>query len=318
MRVLDLFCGGGGLSCGFALAGHTVVGIDNDAKVIEHARRNLPPPHEWRCADVSGSMTLPDGPFDAIVGGPPCQPYSRASRRRAFEADSRNGVTCFLDVVGRVLPRAVLMEQSPEVLKRNEYWSACLARLEAMGYRATYAVIRMDEWGVPQKRRRLILLAIRGDGLLPSLTSPKTRCIVGDVLPEPPCTPPFLPAHVLARIDRYEHNSWAKKARVLDRRLPARTLTVQNLDHATNDCMRFAFRDGHVLDTLPLTDGNASVDQRLVTIREAAKLHTFPSTWSWDTDAGGPRGVDARVIGNSVPPECARRLALRLFQQEAA
>ena len=95
MRVLDLFCGGGGLACGFAMEGHTVVGIDKDAQVLECAQRNLPSPHEWICGEVSGNMELPNGPFDAVIGGPPCQPYSRASRHRTFEADSRNGVTDF-------------------------------------------------------------------------------------------------------------------------------------------------------------------------------------------------------------------------------
>lgn len=322
LKVLDLYCGGGGLALGFVRCGCTVVGVDRDPAVLAHARRNMPEPHEWIHADIGPTTPLPTD-VDVIVGGPPCQPYSQASRKRLFEEDPRNGVDVFLDAVSRLTPRAFLMEQSPELPKRAEYFAACLARVAAMGYECTHGVVRMELWGVPQKRRRLVLVGLRRDLCFPGwgdrmLVPPNARPLtVGDVLPDPPCTPPLLEERVLDRIDRLERNTGCRHARVLDRRRPSRTLTVQNVDHATNDCLRFAFdpKTHLPLDALPLAPpgGNRAAAQRLLTIREAAALHTFPPTWSWDADRGGRRYVDARVIGNSVPPAFSHELAARLL-----
>lgn len=322
MRVLDLFCGGGGLASGFAKEGCDVVGVDHDERVLEHARRNLPA-HTFLQADLlqDPDFAPPPGDYDVLCAGPPCQPFSRASSRRCFEHDPRNGIDAFLTQVGRLRPRAVVLEQSPEVVKRTAYWDGVLARFRDMQYQITYAVVRMEYWGVPQARRRIILVALR-DGAPPATLlhpPPYDRAaLVGDVLPAPapPMPAQVLPTSTLTRIDRFETRQ--RHARVLDRRKPSRTLTVRNIGHATNDSMRVAFEEGSVLDEILLdgtATGNQAHTQRFVTIREAAAIHTFPEDWRWDADGGVgvSRARDAKVIGNSVPPAFARALAQRVL-----
>jgi DNA (cytosine-5)-methyltransferase 1 len=340
MRVLDLFCGGGGLACGFAQSGFTVTGVDHDARVVAHAQRNLPD-HTFECRDLLAHDYAPPGAFDVVVGGPPCQPFSRAAagRRdgRAFEADPRNGIDAYLAIVERVRPRAIVLEQSPEVLRRTAYWSAILARLDALGYVAAHRVVRMEYWDVPQARRRLIVVALRRHG-----DDAATAAAADAILASPPCTepetaghalsdspPPLpdardrLPAPMLARIDRFETRGQrgVRRARVLDRRRPARTLTVRNLGNGTNDSMRLAFAPTppHAVVDEVLHDGtsgggNGAYVQRYLTVREAAALHTFPEWWRWDVDedAAARPTRDMHVIGNSVPPAFARHVATRL------
>ncbi|GHS97349.1 cytosine-specific methyltransferase [Synergistales bacterium] len=177
--VVDLFCGVGGLTHGLRLAGLNVVaGIDLDAScqyAYEHNNGNA----HFITADVStlapnGVAALyPDEGLRVLVGCAPCQPFSKYTKR--YRKGEINGgreadewqrdnkwrlLYSFTNIVEHVLPDIVSMENVPE-LENEEVFADFIATLERLEYHVSYSVVYCPEYGVPQNRRRLVLLASR-------------------------------------------------------------------------------------------------------------------------------------------------------------
>src|SRR5262249_57086936 len=98
-----------------------------------------------------------------VLGGPPCQPFSSGGLRRAL-ADERNMIPEFLRAVEEIAPSAVLMENVPGLVAgdRLRYLSDIINCLRRLGYEPNWNVINAADFGVPQKRRRLFIVAMRG------------------------------------------------------------------------------------------------------------------------------------------------------------
>lgn len=174
----DLFCGAGGLSHGLTQAGYTVVlGIDHDADAIATHRAHHPGLSvDWDLADDDTvervARLIERAGVDLVAGGPPCQPFSRAGRsmmrelvktgRRAHHDHRRDLWESFLGVVEIAQPRAVLMENVPDMaLDRGMViLRTMVERLEGLGYSVEERVIDTWRYGVPQFRQRLILVAL--------------------------------------------------------------------------------------------------------------------------------------------------------------
>lgn len=179
--AIDLFCGAGGLSLGLADAGWTVVlGVDKDNDALETHRANHPGLSvNWDLGDPDVIETVAelvaDLEIDLVAGGPPCQPFSRAGRsmirelvrtgRRESHDRRRDLWESFLQVVELSRPRAVLMENVPDMaLDRGMViLRTMIERLESWGYGVQAKVVNTGEYGVPQFRQRLILVALRED-----------------------------------------------------------------------------------------------------------------------------------------------------------
>jgi DNA (cytosine-5)-methyltransferase 1 len=180
-RVVDLFCGCGGLSLGLEQAGYvTVLSIDNDPWALETHRHNLPGTAlDLDLSDperVDSLVGLLEGvPIDLIAGGPPCQPFSRAGRSKIRslvedgirpERDERTHLwQSYLEVVERVKPAGVMMENVPDMALGDDLTvlRVLTARLEKIGYDVDTRLLDAWRYGVPQHRQRLILIA-RLDG----------------------------------------------------------------------------------------------------------------------------------------------------------
>lgn len=177
--VADLFCGAGGLSWGLEDAGFTtIVGVDDDEWALETHRSHHAGLHlDWDLHDPEvvtdlGEL-LRDAEVDVIAGGPPCQPFSRAGRslirklerdgRRAPDDARRDLWESFLRVVFLARPRAALMENVPGMATEEdmEILRLMVDRLEARGYGVNAQVVDSNSLGVPQHRKRLILVALR-------------------------------------------------------------------------------------------------------------------------------------------------------------
>lgn len=187
-RVLDLFCGAGGLSHGFALAGLEVLaGLDCEQTAIKTFALNHPT-SQAICADIGAigpeklaeSVNLRRGELDCLVGGPPCQGFSRNRAFRhqngVFVEDPRNELyKSFFAFVAYFLPKAVVIENVPEILikKENAYKQAILSMFEDLGYHVNFEILNAAEFGVPQWRRRAFFIAGRDRQkiLLPSATT---------------------------------------------------------------------------------------------------------------------------------------------------
>lgn len=176
----DLFCGAGGLSLGLADAGYRVViGVDHDENALETHRAYHPGLSVDR--DLADAQTVEelgelirDLGIDLVAGGPPCQPFSKAGRsllrslvrrgERPAHDDRRDLWQSFLRIVEIARPQAVLMENVPDMALDRDMWilRTMVDELEHMGYSVSERVVATRDYGVPQHRMRLILVALKG------------------------------------------------------------------------------------------------------------------------------------------------------------
>ena len=176
--AVDLFCGAGGLSLGLTEAGFDVIlGVDNDEDALETHRANHPGLSvNWDLGDEdivegTGKLIKKLG-VTLIAGGPPCQPFSRAGRsamrdlvrrgRRPSHDLRKDLWQSFLRIVAIVKPPAVMMENVPDMALDKDMLilRTMVDELEAMGYGVEERLVATSEYGVPQLRHRLILIAI--------------------------------------------------------------------------------------------------------------------------------------------------------------
>lgn len=103
------------------------------------------------------------GRVELIYGGPPCQPFSSGGHRRA-DRDEWDMIPEFLRAVEQVRPSGVLMENVPGLISgdRLRYLHSTIERLEDAGYGVTWKVLNAADYGVPQNRRRLLVVGLRG------------------------------------------------------------------------------------------------------------------------------------------------------------
>lgn len=196
LTVIDLFSGAGGFSLGFHAAGCRILAAaDSDAVASETFRRNFArlqpdsPPHVHGGSggnlDRAEPEVLSGECPDIVIGGPPCQAFSRLGRAKldslsvgGFETDPRNSLyRRFLDAVEKLQPRAVVMENVPGMLTVGgvNYAGLVTGGLAALGYRAGYAVLNAVWYGVPQFRERIFFIGIRADQEVAPSAPPTTH-----------------------------------------------------------------------------------------------------------------------------------------------
>lgn len=181
--AIDVFCGAGGLSLGLKEAGfETVFAIDNDPDACETYRAVFPrvPLHAGDARRVN--FTQWQG-VDLVAGGPPCQPFSTGGRRLGRD-DERDLLPVFVRAIVEARPRAFLLENVPGLgspAHRN-HLAEVLAPL-LCDYRISGPhVVNAADYGVPQSRRRLIVVGTsEGDFHMP-YGCPGKRRVAGEVL----------------------------------------------------------------------------------------------------------------------------------------
>lgn len=165
ITTVDLFAGAGGLSLGFRLAGrgfHPVFAVEHDRAAAATFERN------FGCEVFDGDIEYgPDYPeADLIIGGPPCQGFSPLGRDRDDASRAHlNGLwKHYLYAVRTVQPKAFVIENVPE-FQRSDQFAELLSLLECDNdlncYTPAYGVLNAADYGVPQGRRRGILIAVR-------------------------------------------------------------------------------------------------------------------------------------------------------------
>jgi len=343
LTYIDLFCGAGGLSLGFQQEGyHCVLAIDNDPIAVKTYAKNFA--DHITSAEITETTQLPEA--DIIIGGPPCQGFSSAGMRRAD--DRRNPlVRAFAELIAKNRPKAFVFENVEGFLTsaRGERVLDLLEPVVAAGYRVHLRKINAANFGVPQHRKRVI--GIGGLGFDPTFPEPTHRAYgapgasIGyknlppcptfseaiSGLPSPATGPPGVPQ---GHFTRAASANDAERIRLLKPGQRMRDLP-EHLWHSTY--RERAFR--RVMDGTPTErrggppaglrrlHGNApskavtsgaiselvhSSEDRFVTLRECARLQTFPDSFLFE-------GSIAQVIlqiGNAVPPLLARSIAAAL------
>lgn len=171
LTALDLFCGAGGLSEGFRRAGFRVVaGSDMSRAAGETYRATHPgsvfipgPIQEISVDTLRDASDLAPGELDVLLGGPPCQAFSVYNHQRGVH-DARAGLfRDYLRMVSGLRPKWVVLENVTGITSIAEggVVRSIVEGLASLGYRVEHQVLRAEDFGVPQERRRVIFVANR-------------------------------------------------------------------------------------------------------------------------------------------------------------
>jgi len=170
--VIDLFCGAGGLSHGFMQAGYDVLlGSDIDATfgrtfMASHpsAKFIAKPVQDLNVTEILEATRLRSGELDVLVGGPPCQGYSVYNHQRG-EHDPRAGLFKeYLRIVTGLQPRWLVMENVTGLtsISGGQLIGQIVSDIKMAGYRdVEYRILKAEDYGVPQQRRRIVFIANR-------------------------------------------------------------------------------------------------------------------------------------------------------------
>jgi len=174
----DLFSGAGGLSLGLRQAGiEVVLAVDHDVEAVETHGHHFPGlTVGWDLGDPGVvervARIVRECGIDILAGGPPCQPFSKAGRSKIRDRvrrglrdprDQRRDLwRSFLEIVSLARPRAVVMENVPDMVLDREMFilRSAVLELEQLGYAVEERVVQTRRYGVPQFRHRLILVAV--------------------------------------------------------------------------------------------------------------------------------------------------------------
>lgn len=334
IKVVDLFCGIGGLSNGFYQEGFNVIaGYDTDMSCkYAYETNNNAQFHTEDITKLKGKDLKKEygNCLKILVGCAPCQPFSSYSFKVKRKDEKKvNLLYSFSRLIREVKPTIISMENVPQLMDFNEssiFQDFC-NELAEMGYKFSYSVVFCPDYGIPQRRRRLVLLASKlGEiSILPKTHTPDNYVTVKDVISSLPpiksgevcTTDPLHRARQLSPINirriqaTKEGGSWREwpDELVLDcfkkesgrtygsvyGRMrwnePAPTMTTQCTGLGNG-------RFGH-----PEQD-------RAISLREAAIFQTFPENYKFaeHNDITNP-SVVCRHIGNAVPPMLGRVIA---------
>lgn len=304
LRVLSLFSGGGGLDLGFELAGaQTVECVDNDPESCKTLRFNRP---EWSVfeGDIRGYEPKVEN-IDVVIGGPPCQGFSSAGK--GDPSDPRNYLWQeYFRVVDAVQPRAIVLENVSALAhgRNGDHLQGIMRALERSGYTFEMGVLNAADYGVPQARRRLIVIGLKnGEPSLPRPTTAESPMTVKEAIGDLESTPydakfshvpPKHAPHVAAR--------WAKLA-------PGEVDPNYRRGRLDYDKPSVTIRAGggkgprgdHLAGFHPPIH---PTQPRQLTVREAARIQSFPDEWVLQ----GSKTAQGRQIGNAVPVALAEAI----------
>lgn len=321
--TLDLFAGAGGLTLGFKDAGFECsAAVEIDSASVQTFSSHTPSATIFEEDICNITLENYKGEVDVVIGGPPCQPFSSGGLREA-ENDLRDMVPEFIRAIEEVHPRAFVMENVPglSIGERIEYFGRVILEFRNLGYNVSWKVLNAEEYGVPQKRRRLFIVGMK-DGQFefpePSHGIGKEKIIVaGDILSIDPKGEPNLSKITYAkkvdlRPSPYHGLLFNGGGRAINLAEPAPTIISSAGGNKTHflDCLNVVPKyHSYLMGGGKPKDGEVPGARR-ITVVESALLQTFPGTLTF---AGGG-SAQYRQIGNAVPPRLASAIAHSLWK----
>ena len=335
-NAIDLFCGAGGLSCGFERAGYKILlGIDNDQKALETFESN----HDGArsiCGDITQisyekdiKPIIGEKTIDVIIGGPPCQGMSLSGPRK-FD-DPRNKLyLSYIRLVKEIQPKAFVIENVPGLvgLFGGQIKDSIISKFTEMGYKIQYKILCSADYGVPQMRKRVVFVGYKnGSFEYPTENKEYVSCEMAlsdlpplvDTLGEEIMQYATEPQNEYQRIMRENsdlvHNHVAanhsEKVQKIIALVPAGG-NYKNLPEEYRNTRNF-----HVAWTrFPDNQPAPTIDtghrhhfhyryNRVPTVRECARIQSFPDDFVFI----GNKTQQFRQVGNAVPPLMAEAIA---------
>lgn len=371
LLVADLFSGAGGLSHGLENAGMKVVlGADHYAEANEtHAHHFAGMSVDWDLSDMGVveeiAALMREAEIDVLAGGPPCQPFSKAGRSGIRHRvrlglrdpkDARRDLwRAYLEVVRLAMPRAVIMENVPDMALDREMFilRSMVLDLEHLGYSVYTRIVQTSDYGVPQFRQRLILVALRENLAFSWPESVKTPVKLRDAIEDLPAVEGGW--DIEANKNGFQHYSGPQGSfqRAMRRGMP-RSQASRVYDHITRpvrdddarafDLMSSETRYSDLPEELRRYRADIFDDKykrldydqysrtitahiakdgywyihpeqnRTITVREAARIQTFPDHFRF---AGTPTAA-FKQIGNAVPPRLGEAVGTAVVAALAA
>lgn len=298
MPVVDLFCGCGGLSKGFELAGFDVVAaFDGWQSAITCYNANFD--HDALLCDLNNVenavATIQQLAPNVIIGGPPCQEFSNAGKRQ--EGERADLTYKYADIVTQVEPDFFVMENVPRARESRAYARA-RELYKASNYGLTEVVLDASRCGVPQKRSRFFCIG--------ALNAPDNFLLdsifeaYGDK--ETTVRQYFEAQNTPLEIDDfYRHPTTYSRRAIFSVDNPSPT--VRGVNRPKPPTYRH-----HEKDSVGAEEMN---NIRSLTLRERATIQTFPTDYVFDVQ-GITNGDLEQMVGNAVPVLLARFVAERL------
>jgi DNA (cytosine-5)-methyltransferase 1 len=295
MKVVDLFCGCGGLSLGFEQAGFNVLcSYDAWDSAISCYKLNFKHPVvKTDLSDVRAvSKEIAAQAPDIIIGGPPCQDFSHAGKRS--EGDRASLTKAYAEIIRNVRPEWFLMENVDRAQNSGAY-AAAREIFKSSGYGLTERVLDASFCGVPQKRKRFFCIGKRGENdefLMPFLEAG---------LSEGPMTVRDYLGDEFGLTHYYRHPRNYSRRGIFSIDEPAPTVRGVNRPLPSG-------YTGHPGDPVPV----AKI--RPLTTIERARLQTFPKRFQWK----GTKTDLEQLIGNAVPVKLAKYVAAAILSYASA
>ncbi len=339
-RVIDLFSGIGGLTHGFVLEGFDVVaGIDIDVSCryafesnnrSKFIRKDIAEVTAEELRELYG-----DKSFKILVACAPCQPFSSLNLNRAVYQNSDAkwiSLEYLVRLITKVRPDVVSMENVPELANRKKFpiFDRFIRTLKRHGYYISYKVVDASKYGVPQRRKRLVLLASQMGPISLLRETHANRPVtvrqsIGDLLPiRDGETSPSDALHKASRLsdlnrkriratpkDGGSASSWDRKLLpkcFKDKRGASYKCTVYGRMKWDEPAPTMTTQCG----TLGTGRFGHPSQNRAISLREAARFQTFPDYYKFDAFGNVQSSRVAKHIGNAVPVRLGQIIAMSI------
>lgn len=302
LSSVELCAGAGGQALGLEHAGfaHEAL-VEIDAAACQTLRANRP---EWNVieGDLAAFDPSPYRGADLVAGGLPCPPFSIAGKQLG-EKDERNLFPVALDIINDIKPGAVMIENVRGFLGAvfEDYRAHLKSQLAKMGYKVDWRLLNASDYGVPQLRPRVVIVAIRhafADRFDWPEPLPKNPPTVGETLKD------LMAANGWSGLER-----WVKQASDI-----APTLVGGSKKHGGPDLgptrarkawASLGVNGSSIAEEAPDAD---FVGMPRLTVPMVARIQGFPDDWSFS----GKKTAAYRQVGNAFPPPVARAVAERV------
>lgn len=318
--AIDLFSGCGGLSQGLYDAGFIVgAAVEIDPLAVETYAANHPQValfkrdiRELSASELMEACGIREGELDLLAGCPPCQGFSRIKLNNKQDRmdDPRNRlIDEVLRLISEIRPKTVMLENVPNLSRYTRYLNF-KRDLRKLGYEVVDKVLDVSNYGVPQRRKRLVVLASR-IGKLSHPESTDQRKTVRDAISH--LTDSTLTDDPL----HFDKSKRSQRIQQLIKAIPkdggSRTSLSKDLRlkcHENHDGFYDVYGRMKWDDVAPTITGGCvnpskgrflhPTEDRAITLREAALLQSFPPNYIFSMSRG--KYAAAQMIGNALPP----------------